>query len=41
MIVDFGFLIGKRKKLPIRQFKNQQSEFINRQSDRFFERVVR
>jgi hypothetical protein len=31
-IDDFGFLIGKRKKAPFRQFKNQQSEIINLQS---------
>jgi hypothetical protein len=35
MIVDFGFLIWKRKKSPFRQTKNQQSEFINRQSEEF------
>jgi hypothetical protein len=31
-IVDFGFLIGKRKNAPLGQFKNQQSEIINHQS---------
>jgi hypothetical protein len=32
-IVDFGFLIGKRKKALLGQFKNQQSEIINHQSN--------
>ena len=35
MIVYFGFLIWKRKKAPFRQIKNQQSEIINRQSNRW------